>query len=380
MKILVLADVPPAVIGGAEVQALRLSRCWASAGHEVIVAGPKNVPHVEHGLRVLRIPTIRATRLLRGVSYLFSTLWLLRAERDSYDLIYCRFVREQAFVASVAKLCFGLRRPLVACTACAEDPRDVASAAALQRSRAGKLMLQVIRRGADRVNALSRVIAEELLNVGFSAQRVTRIPNGAIIPEMLVSRSHHDETEFRILFVGRLTQQKGVDVLLRALAALGENDRDHRPPVLDVVGGGPLREDLEQLATSLGIADRVFFHGVVPNERVAEYFTRANLFVLPSRFEGMPGVLLEACAHGLPAIATRVSGSEEILESAGGWLVPSDDVPALTSALSSAVACRGSELTEIGSAARKSVMERYDIRNVSDEYLRLFEVVCGEVA
>src|SRR5690606_6550625 len=70
VKILVLADVPPAVVGGAEVQALRLAQHWASAGHDVLVAGPNNVEQIEGHLRVRRIPTLRATRFLRGVTYL----------------------------------------------------------------------------------------------------------------------------------------------------------------------------------------------------------------------------------------------------------------------------------------------------------------------
>lgn len=377
MKILVLADVPPAVVGGAEVQALRLAQHWASAGHDVLVAGPNNVEQMEGHLHVRRIPTLRATRLLRGVTYLLGALWLLWEQRRSCDVIYCRFVREQAFVAALAKRLFGMDAPLVACTACVEDASDSASAAALQRSAAGRFMLRTIRNGATCVNAISRVIAQELLRVGFVPERITHIPNGTLVPAAADLHRATNPERFRFLFVGRLVPQKGIDVLLHALSGLPEAEPGGRQIVLDLVGDGTQRESLRSLALQLGVASRVCFHGAIPNGGVPEYLLAADVFVLPSRFEGMPGVLLEACAHGLPVIATRVSGSEEILEHGGGWLVPPEDVAALRGALLAAIACSSEELARRGAEARAAIVARYDMDRVAADYLELFGRLCA---
>lgn len=367
-----LADVPPAVVGGAEVQALRLAQRWAGVGHDVTIAGPNNFPCVDGRLKVRRIPILRLSRILRGLSYLMSALWLLWSQRHAYDVIYCRFVREQALAASLAKGLFRLRKPLVVCPSCAQSPSGEGSVLGLRRSPVGRVMLALIQRYADRMNAISRVIADELALAGIAPGRTARIPNGTVVPRMdKVQRPCNDA--FRILFVGRLTAQKGMDVLLRAFAGLPASDSLGRPVLLDIVGDGDLRRQLEGLAGELDVISRLHFHGSVPVEQVPAFFRRADLFVLPSRYEGMPGVLLEACAHGMPAVATRVSGSEEILVDGAGWLVAPDDMVMLRDALLAALTAEQSALTERGQIARQVVLERYDMDVVALRHVELFE-------
>jgi glycosyltransferase involved in cell wall biosynthesis len=103
----------------------------------------------------------------------------------------------------------------------------------------------------------------------------------------------------RLLFVGRLTQAKGVDVALQACAMLGKDGAAVR---LDVAGEGPERERLEELAKRLGVAAK--FHGGVPFEEVLGLYEAADILVLPSRTEGWPKVLVEAMAFGVPCVAT----------------------------------------------------------------------------
>jgi glycosyltransferase involved in cell wall biosynthesis len=126
----------------------------------------------------------------------------------------------------------------------------------------------------------------------------------------------------RLLTVGLLGPQKGVDVLLRALALL--------PPevTLDVVGDGPGRAAYESLAERLALDGRVAFHGLQPKTRIAELAQGAALFVLASRYDNNPCVLVEAQAAGLPIVSTTVGGIPEIVGDAG-VLVPRDDPAAL---------------------------------------------------
>ena len=132
-----------------------------------------------------------------------------------------------------------------------------------------------------------------------------------------------DRPPRRLLFVGSLEQPyKGADVLLRALARLEDSVR------LTVVGDGACRPALERLAADLGVAARVSFVGKVPaGEAVRARMDDADLFVLPSRTEGLPRVLIEAMARGLPCIATPVGGIPELLSSDD--LVPVGDDVAL---------------------------------------------------
>ena len=136
---------------------------------------------------------------------------------------------------------------------------------------------------------------------------------------------------FRLITVGSLAQlYKGTDVLLHALA---QNARDGIEFQLTVIGDGRFRPFLQNLAFDLGIQDRVRFLGQLPaGERVRTELDNADLFILPSRTEGLPRALIEAMARGLPCLASKVGGIPELLP----WedLVPPGNVNALSTRMS----------------------------------------------
>ena len=155
----------------------------------------------------------------------------------------------------------------------------------------------------------------------------------AYVPNPVVMRDPAPDPAPRgpiILGVGRLVPQKGFDILLRAFAS---GARDMAGWRVEILGDGPLRQELARLAETLGIRERVVFHG-----RVADpfsHYARAAVFVLPSRFEGMPNVLLEAMASGLPPIVSDASPGplEEVTDGENGLVVPAGDVAALAGAM-----------------------------------------------
>ena len=131
-----------------------------------------------------------------------------------------------------------------------------------------------------------------------------------------------------LLAVGNLVSVKGIDVLLRALQEISNT----APWQLALVGDGTVRRALESQAEAAGLADQVRFVGRVAHGELATWYRAADLLVLPSRSEGVPNVLLEALACGLPFVASRVGGVPEIAPDES-WLVPPGDVPALSAAL-----------------------------------------------
>ena len=132
-----------------------------------------------------------------------------------------------------------------------------------------------------------------------------------------------------MLAVGRLQAQKGFDLLLQAWQTVARQLPEAR---LRIVGGGPLGAELAALAKTLGVEASVEF--AAPTERIEALYREAAVFVLSSRYEGMPLALLEAQALGVPAVAFDCpTGPREILSEATGVLVPSADVPALAQAL-----------------------------------------------
>jgi GalNAc-alpha-(1->4)-GalNAc-alpha-(1->3)-diNAcBac-PP-undecaprenol alpha-1,4-N-acetyl-D-galactosaminyltransferase len=133
----------------------------------------------------------------------------------------------------------------------------------------------------------------------------------------------------RIVSVGRLAPQKGHDVLLRAFAEVA---REHPDWTLTIVGEGPQRQTLLQLAAALGIAEQVEFRGWVPEP--GEVLAASDVFVMASRYEGFPNALLEAMACGLPVISTHSVGAQEIVtDGYDGLLTPVGDELALAAAM-----------------------------------------------
>lgn len=151
--------------------------------------------------------------------------------------------------------------------------------------------------------------------------RVATVPNGA---DTAAAGARHEEEYF--LFVGSLIERKAPDLLLRALAATGAR--------CTIVGDGPLRTGLVELAARLGITERVTFVGAVRPSDVPRYYERATALVLPSVSEGVPLVGLEALRSGVPVIASDLDGIATVVHhDHNGLLVPAGDVDALAAAI-----------------------------------------------
>ncbi|QLA17159.1 glycosyltransferase family 4 protein [Desulfolutivibrio sulfoxidireducens] len=142
---------------------------------------------------------------------------------------------------------------------------------------------------------------------------------------------------YRILSVARLTAKKGLPTVLRALGLLAEMGLDF---TCDVIGEGEDRQKLEALAGYCGISTRVFFHGAMPHEKVLDFYRAAHAFVLGCQVlpngdrDGIPNVLVESMAMGVPVAATSVSAIPELVtEGETGLLVPPGDPEALAQAV-----------------------------------------------
>lgn len=181
------------------------------------------------------------------------------------------------------------------------------------------LVERVLSWRTDRLIAVSDAEAAHLRAAGIAPKRIATIVNGVAPAVPPASRSPQGRPHV-FGFVGRLVPQKGLDRLLRGFAALPRAADDAR---LVVVGDGPLAASMRELAADLGISARVTFAGAADS---APWYRRFDTLVLPSRYEAMPYVLLEAEAAGLPIIATDVAGTAEVI-GANGLVVPNDDDP-----------------------------------------------------
>ena len=187
---------------------------------------------------------------------------------------------------------------------------------------------RLLYRRADVLTANTTGVMESLLSL-FEVRQLALLPNPLPMPEVPAAAGTARDRE-GFVTVARLVPQKGIDVLIRAL---GQTVGAARDWTLTVVGDGPEREALEFQAQQAGLKEQVQFLGFRSDPQ--KFLLQAGVFVLPSRFEGMPNALLEAMAAGLGVVVTDASPGplEVVVNGVSGLVVPSDDPFALAEAL-----------------------------------------------
>jgi glycosyltransferase involved in cell wall biosynthesis len=222
-------------------------------------------------------------------------------------------------------------------------------------------------RAAARVVCISRRVAGELVNgVGTDAQ--VRVIHNGVDPQHFFP-GQRDTEPLNILSVGTLIPSKGHELLLRAFAVLHER----YPNVsCDIIGDGPERSRLAGLARDLRLAGKVRFLGRQSRKQVAEAMQHCTIFALPSRYEGLGCVYLEAMSAEKPAIACRRQGIEDVVQHGyNGWLVDPDDLNAMTKALF--ILLEDGELRRrIGLAARNSILRGYTVTHQAARLAQLY--------
>lgn len=223
---------------------------------------------------------------------------------------------------------------------------------------------------ADAVSFISRSAARDTLGEAAGARALV-IYNGIPAPVAVAAPVPPAD----LLFVGTNSRRKRVESLPLVLAAV----RARRPgTTLRIVGlDAADNPELTALATALGVRDAIEFAGRVRAEELGPYYTASKVLLVPSAYEGLPMVILEAMQHALPCVATQVSGHPEVItDGENGFLVPVDDVARMAEAAlrildDPALGAR------LGSRGREIVGTRFDVARQVDEYLALYARLRG---
>jgi glycosyltransferase involved in cell wall biosynthesis len=227
---------------------------------------------------------------------------------------------------------------------------------------------------ADVVLAVCNDMADDLTAIAPDAH-VVMAPCGVDVtrfqPKPELAPNH------RLLFVGRLIEQKGVDDLLWALSQLPPERR----PGLDIVGEGPLKDELMALARDLGLGDSVLFKGAQSSGWIAEHGPAYMAFVGPFRpgEDGLkdtgPLVVKEAMAMAVPVITTRLMGLKDTVDPASGFLAEPADRPSLLAMLERFLALSPAERAALGQGARARVLDRFTDAKQAETFSRLVEAI-----
>lgn len=275
----------------------------------------------------------------------------LALQHKSVDIVHAHFATKAASIALIAS---NLTDTAFTFTAHA---KDIYHESVSQTDLKRKIL------AAKRVITVSDYNVRHLAHVMPAAKdKYQRIYNGMNLADLVYHAP--DPSSHRIVSVGRLVAKKGLHLLIDAVAAL----RSRFPQLhCDIVGDGPLKEQLQQQVESLGLQNAVNFHGLLPQHRVHALVAGATLFAAPCVVsadgdrDGLPTVLAESMALGTPVVATDVTGIPELVRHARtGLIVPQNDSQALADAIASVISTP-SLRDQLSRAGRQRVETTFDI-------------------
>ena len=331
-----LKTFPPDVIGGMETQTKRMATELHEAGHDITVFTKRFGDHDDSDVpyEVIRVQNWQRNPFVSDLTFLLFTLIALLRRRNEFDVLQCMMIYPVGFLGYVVNKITGL--PYFAWIRGGDYylMNDV--------SWKRWMMRRVLK--DTLVLAQSTEIRDDVI-ADFNDIKCTIeiLGNAVSVPDDTASGEG-------VLYVGRLAPKKGLEYLIKAMAKADEQ--------LTIVGDGSERSRLERLAVEYDV--EVAFEGEVDPDEVGSYYESAAIFVLPSiEGEGMPNVVLEAMAWGLPVVATDSGGVPTLVENGyNGYLVSMRNVDELDNRISELLA--NPQLRDkMGTNAREFVSENH---------------------
>jgi len=360
MRILFSSGAFWPVIGGVEVRAAKLLPALRERGHECIVVTGQSSPALPahaifQGIPIYRFPFGEIGQNLNLLTKIKQQIQTLKRS-FAPDLVHRNGVGADAFF----------------CLTAAKDPRiplvvTLINDLLTQSTRLDSLLDHLLR-SADWVTTVSAsALAQVRTLVPELISRSTVIHSGlqhqAFVPPPLPTDVP------RLLCLGRLVRQKGFDIALEALSAVIRSFSQTR---LVIAGDGPERAALEQQAVQMGLVRAVDFLGWVPPDQVPAVLASATVVVMPSRWEGLPNVALQAGLMARPVVGSWAGGLPEIIEHGEtGLLMAPEDSGALVDAITSLLG-NPETAVRMGQAARARVLKEFGWQRYVDAYDSLY--------
>lgn len=361
--------------GGAETQVSHLAMRLKARGWEVLVVSLMPPKTYVAELKAFGVPifSLGIRRKLPDPRPILKLAQLIREWHP--QIVHSHMVHANILARLVRPLAWP---PVLICTAHSIDEKGRKGSGKLR-----ELLYRLTDPWCDLTTQVSRSGLERYVQVGAVPRpKIKYIPNGVSIerfrPDPEARKRLREELgldkAFAWLAVGRFDPPKDYPIMLRAFAVvLGK-----RPEAqLLIAGDGPLRPSIEKLAKDLGIGAQVKFLGI--RRDIHELMNAADAYVMSSAWEGMPMVLLEACATGLPVVATNVGGNREIVQDGvTGFLVPPKDSEALAQAMLRLMNLSAEERQRMGQAGREHIKANFSLDRVVDQWEALYKELLAQ--
>lgn len=316
-------------------------------------------------------------RSLNGFKYgrLATSLWLLYAvkpllDKRSYDIVHCHF-GFNGILGMFLRDIGALQGKLITTYYGSDISRDI--------QMFGNRIYDRLFDSGDLFFAISEWMKCQLIELGCNEKKIIVHRIGIDCGRFsFAPRQLHGDDQVRLVTIARLVEKKGVEYGVRAIAKLAKTNPNIE---YNVVGDGPLKEDLQQLIQELDASDRVNLLGWKQQKEIVEILNNADILLAPSVTskngdqEGTPVSLMEAMAMGLPVISTQHSGIPELIDDGiTGFLVPERDVDSLAEKLGYLVEFP-EVWPEMGSAGRAYMEKHYNIDKLIDQLVAIYQKI-----
>lgn len=357
------------LVGGIQKSTERLCVTLREQGVYAVVL-TRRLPGLSSSDECNGVPVVRAGHPSRSklgaATFVIHSLWLLGTRYRATRLLHVQSIDAPLLIGLLCKVLLGRR---VVATIHGEM-----MIVEQKRSRLGRLRVRLMSRLVDCFTALSPQMERQLREEKVPPSAIRFIPNGidqdvfrpATEAEKQAARRRLDlpDSAVIVLYVGRLIELKQVDVLLKAWSQRSACGDD----LLVIVGDGPEMNGLQRLAQSLGIDARFF--GAQTD--VASFLRASDVFVLPSRMEGLSVALLEAMSSGLAVIVSDLPGNLAVVRNdVNGMVVPAADRQALVRALNEMLSS-GSRRNRLGAVASRTIGEMFSLTRVAAEHKGMY--------
>jgi glycosyltransferase involved in cell wall biosynthesis len=357
--------------GGLDKQARLLSRTLRAAGEDVVVLGSTRKLSragwtLDQGVPVRLFwtyasPQVSGRYLPAALLWAVQLLVWVALHRRRIDLLHAHQIRIHAFVGALARRLFGIPSILKSATGGAgADIRVIGS-----RKYFGSWGRRFVVRNTDAFIATTESVATDLRQWGVPEGKIRLIPNGLVI-EPPAGAAPDAERARRCVFLGRLAQDKNVKPLARAAVATAGTASIS----LDFYGAGPDAEGLAAIISQAG-AGAVALKGWTPDPR--SLLGGYGFLLLPSSGEGLSNAMIEAMAHGVVPVTTRVSGCvDHIRHGENGFFLEGTDEKSLADGLRLAATVSTGQWRRMSDAARRLAADQFDMSSVAGAYRALY--------
>jgi glycosyltransferase involved in cell wall biosynthesis len=379
VSILLVCHSYPPVLGGSEIEAQRVCVELTKRGHrvQVLCAGGDPMPPVRRWIDPMGIPVrlfgARWQEPWRNRAFALGVAWTMLRERRKYDLVY--------FLMPGLHLAFGVVMARLLGKPGVMKVGGSGILPVMAQSWLGRRELNWLRRWAHRILILNDGMVQEGLQVGFEREQLMWMPNPVDTDEFAPCNPE-ERARLRaklgipsaaqvLIYVGRLAPEKALDSLIEGFAIAAPKVRDS---ILVLVGDGPMRRTLEELAQKLA-PERIRFAGRQSGKEVLEWLRVSDVFGLVSINEGFPCALVEAMSAGLASVVSDIPANTQLIEQGvHGQVAKLGDRASIGACIAELLANPKSR-EEMGNRARQVVTGNYSSAKIGDRYEDLFRGV-----